>query len=140
MDTANLPFAWSSVAIKRCCIQGWYLGSLVVRRRRDGAGTPLRSGMSASSSMHSAHEHPNIVPSQLAAKLKLNAPHAHTWLEIVAARWGTVAHLVFMFFGLATNIIVSSMLILGGSATVTALTGMHTIAVSYHLPYRQDGT
>lgn len=31
--------------------------------------------------------------------------------------------------GLATNIIVSSMLILGGSATVTDLTGMHTIAV-----------
>ena len=37
--------------------------------------------------------------SQLAAKLKMNAPRAHTWLEIVAARWGTVAHLVFMFFG-----------------------------------------
>ncbi len=75
---------------------------------------------------------------QLAAKLKLNAPHAHTWLEIVAARWGTFAHLVFMFFGLATNIIVSSMLILGGSATVTALTGMHTIAVSAHLLRTKD--
>ncbi|RDX54444.1 urea transporter [Lentinus brumalis] len=71
---------------------------------------------------------------QLAAKLKLNAPHAHTWLEIVAARWGTFAHLVFMFFGLATNIIVSSMLILGGSATVTALTGMHTIAACFLIP------
>ncbi|KAI0360713.1 urea transporter [Trametes cingulata] len=71
---------------------------------------------------------------QLAAKLKLNAPHAHTWLEIVAARWGTVAHLVFMFFGLATNIIVSSMLILGGSATVTSLTGMSTIAACFLIP------
>ncbi|KAM5537057.1 hypothetical protein V8D89_009203 [Ganoderma adspersum] len=71
---------------------------------------------------------------QLAAKLKLNAPHAHTWLEIVAARWGTVAHLVFMFFGLATNVIVSSMLILGGSATVTALTGMNTIAACFLIP------
>lgn len=36
---------------------------------------------------------------KLAAKLKLNAPFAHTWLEIVGARWGTAAHLVFMFFG-----------------------------------------
>jgi len=36
---------------------------------------------------------------QLAAKLKLNAPYAHTWLEIVGVRWGKVAHLVFMFFG-----------------------------------------
>ncbi|CDO75287.1 hypothetical protein BN946_scf184334.g5 [Trametes cinnabarina] len=71
---------------------------------------------------------------QLAAKLKLNAPHAHTWLEIVAARWGTLAHLVFMFFGLATNIIVSSMLILGGSATVNALTGMNTIAACFLIP------
>ncbi|KAH9849395.1 urea transporter [Lenzites betulinus] len=71
---------------------------------------------------------------QLAAKLKLNAPHAHTWLEIVAARWGTVAHLVFMFFGLATNVIVSSMLILGGSATVTSLTGMNTIAACFLIP------
>ncbi|KAI0075620.1 urea transporter [Panus rudis PR-1116 ss-1] len=71
---------------------------------------------------------------QLAAKLKLNAPYAHTWLEIVGARWGTVAHLVFMFFGLATNIIVSSMLILGGSATVTSLTGMNTIAACFLIP------
>ncbi|TFK50521.1 urea transporter [Heliocybe sulcata] len=71
---------------------------------------------------------------QLAAKLKLNAPHAHTWLEIVGARWGTVAHSVFMFFGLATNIIVSSMLILGGSATVTDLTGMNTIAACFLIP------
>ena len=67
---------------------------------------------------------------QLAAKLKLNAPNAHTFLEIIGTRWGTFAHLVFLFFGLATNIVVSSMLCLGGSATVTDLTGMNTIAVS----------
>jgi len=71
---------------------------------------------------------------QLAAKLKLNAPYAHTWLEIVYVRWGRMAHLVLMFFGLATNIIVSSMLILGGSATVTVLTGMSTIAACFLIP------
>ncbi|KAH7908804.1 urea transporter [Hygrophoropsis aurantiaca] len=71
---------------------------------------------------------------QLAAKLKLNAPYAHTWLEIVGARWGTAAHLIFMFFGLATNLIVSSMLVLGGSATVTDLTGMSTIAACFLIP------
>jgi len=70
----------------------------------------------------------------LAAKLKLNAPYAHTWLEIICARWGKTAHLVFMFFGLATNIIVSSMLVLGGSATVTELTGMSTIAACFLIP------
>ncbi|KAJ7347968.1 urea transporter [Mycena albidolilacea] len=70
----------------------------------------------------------------IAAKLKLNAPYAHTWLEIVGARWGKTAHLIFMFFGLATNIIVSSMLVLGGSATVTDLTGMSTIAACFLIP------
>ncbi|EIW75773.1 urea transporter [Coniophora puteana RWD-64-598 SS2] len=71
---------------------------------------------------------------QLAAKLKMNAPYAHTWLEIVGARWGTAAHLILMFFGLATNLIVSSMLVLGGSATVTDLTGMSTIAACFLIP------
>jgi len=71
---------------------------------------------------------------QLSAKLKLNAPHAYTWLEIIGVRWGKFAHLVFLFFGLATNIIVSSMLILGGSATVTDLSGMNTIAACFLIP------
>ncbi|KAJ6555148.1 urea transporter [Mycena vulgaris] len=70
----------------------------------------------------------------IAAKLKLNAPYAHTWLEIVGARWGKTAHLIFMVFGLATNLIVSSMLVLGGSATVTDLTGMSTIAACFLIP------
>lgn len=39
-----------------------------------------------------------------------------------------------MFFGLATNIIVSSMLILGGSATVTSLTGMNTLVACFLIP------
>lgn len=42
----------------------------------------------------------------LAAKLKLNSPNAHTFLEIIGARWGTAAHLIFLFFGLATNMCV----------------------------------
>jgi hypothetical protein len=40
-----------------------------------------------------------LIPVQLAAKMKLNAPYAHTFLEIVAVRWGTAAHLIFMVFG-----------------------------------------
>lgn len=70
----------------------------------------------------------------LSAKLKMNAPNAHTWLEIVYARWGKAAHLTFMFFGLSTNVIVSAMLCLGGSATVTDLTGMNTIAACFLIP------
>ncbi|KAK8852224.1 Sodium:solute symporter family-domain-containing protein [Apiospora arundinis] len=70
----------------------------------------------------------------LAIELKRRAPHGHTFLEVIKARYGTVAHVVFMVFGLATNILVSLMLIVGGSATVSALTGMHTVAAIYLLP------
>jgi len=40
----------------------------------------------------------------------------------------------FIHYRLATNIIVSSMLILGGSATVTDLSGMNTIAACFLIP------
>lgn len=70
----------------------------------------------------------------LAIELKRRAPNAHTFLEVIKARYGTVPHLVFTTFGLVTNILVSLMLIVGGSATVNALTGMHTVAAIYLLP------
>ena len=44
------------------------------------------------------------------------------------ARWGQTAHLVFLFFCLLTNVLVTSMLLLGGAAVVNALTGMSTYA------------
>lgn len=70
----------------------------------------------------------------LAIELKRRAPNAHTFLEIIRARYGTVAHIVFLVFGLATNILVSVEMIIGGSATVNALTGMDTIAAIFLLP------
>lgn len=70
----------------------------------------------------------------LAIELKRRAPNAHTFLEVIKARYGTLPHVVFMVFGLVTNILVSLMLIVGGSATVNALTGMDTIAAIYLLP------
>ncbi|KAL7413855.1 urea transporter [Mrakia frigida] len=72
---------------------------------------------------------------QIAAKLKLNAPYARTFLEIIGCRWkGAFTHSVFLFFGLSTNFIVSTMLVLGGSATVTDLTGMSTVAACFLIP------
>ncbi|WWC91399.1 uncharacterized protein L201_006343 [Kwoniella dendrophila CBS 6074] len=70
----------------------------------------------------------------IASKLKQHAPYCHTFLEIIYARWGRAAHLTFLFFGLATNIIVSTMLVLGGSATVSDLTGMSTVAACFLIP------
>lgn len=67
-------------------------------------------------------------------KLKQNAPRCHTFLEIVYARYGTMTHIVFIFFALATNILVASQLLLGGSAVVTALTGMNVYAACWLIP------
>lgn len=70
----------------------------------------------------------------LAIMLKKRAPNAHTFLEVIKARYGSGAHFTFIAFGLATNVLVSLMLISGGAATINALTGMHTIAAIFLLP------
>eukprot|EP01134_Creolimax_fragrantissima_P003171 CFRG3171T1 len=75
-----------------------------------------------------------ILFSILSIQVKRRAPTAHTFLEIVRARWGTGAHILFLCFALATNVIVTSMLILGGSATVSALTGMNVDLASFLIP------
>jgi Na+/proline symporter len=66
------------------------------------------------------------------------APRCHTYLEIVKARYGTVAHLVFMLFAFVTNILVGSQLLLGGSAVVTSLTGMPVYAAIFLIPVGMD--
>ena len=71
----------------------------------------------------------------LAISLKKVAPSAHTVAEIVNARWGTTAHLTFLFFCFCANIIVTSMLLLGGAATVEALTGMDYRLASFLIPW-----
>jgi len=71
----------------------------------------------------------------LAIEVKRKAPTAHTFLEIIRARWGDAAHKVFLFFAFLTNIIVTAMLLLGGSATVNALTGMDVNLASFLIPF-----
>ena len=70
----------------------------------------------------------------LAIQVKRYAPNAHTICEIIDARWGANVQKVFIFFCFLTNVIVSSMLVLGGAATVNALTGMNTTAAGFLIP------
>jgi Na+/proline symporter len=70
----------------------------------------------------------------LAIEVKRRAPNCHTFLEIINVRYGRGPHLLFMAFALATNIIVTAMLLLGGSAVVTSLTGMSTSAACLLTP------
>lgn len=71
----------------------------------------------------------------IAISLKKVAPSAHTVCEIVKARWGKQAHLTFLFFAFCANIIVTSMLLLGGAATVEALTGVDRRLASFLIPW-----
>ena len=45
------------------------------------------------------------------------------------ARWGRPAHITFFIFCIMTNILVTSMLLLGGAAVMNSLTGMNIYAV-----------
>jgi len=71
----------------------------------------------------------------LAIEVKRRARKAHTMCEMVRARWGTGAHITFLFFGFLANVIVTSMLLLGGAATVNALTGMNIDLASFLIPW-----
>ncbi|CCL99827.1 uncharacterized protein FIBRA_01851 [Fibroporia radiculosa] len=70
----------------------------------------------------------------VAAKVKMNANGAHTFLEIAKVRFGTGVHLLFTFYAFLCLLVVCGSLLLGGAATVNALTGMNTIAACFLLP------
>jgi Na+/proline symporter len=59
----------------------------------------------------------------------------HTYLEVVQARgWGPRAHQVFLGFALTCNVVVSAMLLLGGSAVIEQLTGLDRTWSSFLIP------
>merc|ERR1719454_2330447 len=70
----------------------------------------------------------------LAIQVKRRASHMHTFMEIVKARFGTVTHLIMIFFALMANMIVTAMLLLGGAATIADLTGMSKIWAAMLIP------
>lgn len=65
----------------------------------------------------------------LAIQVKIRAPAMHTYLETIYIRWGKGPHIVFMVFGFLCNCIVTSMLMLGGAATIEQLTGVHKVSM-----------
>lgn len=71
----------------------------------------------------------------LAIEIKRKCPAIHTMLEVVQIRWGFAAHMTFLFFGLLSSLIVTAMLILGGAATINALTGVSLRRFHLASPY-----
>lgn len=72
--------------------------------------------------------------SLIAILVKLRAPTCHTFLEIIHARWGRIPHIIFICFALMTNVVITSLLILGGSAVTSALTGIDRNLASFLIP------
>ncbi|CAF1447197.1 unnamed protein product [Adineta ricciae] len=75
-----------------------------------------------------------ILFSIMAVEFKRRAPFAHTYLEAIRARYGREGHWIFILFFLFTNILVTLMLLTGGSAVIHSLCGMPIIAACFLLP------
>lgn len=74
------------------------------------------------------------VMAYLSIEAKRKAPNAHTMLEIVKTRYGSAAHILWIFLCLLNNSFTFSAMIVGAAGSVTTLTGMNIIASTYLLP------
>ena len=70
----------------------------------------------------------------LALQIKLKAPTAHTVSECFYIRFGKSGHWLFLCYCICTNVLISSLLLLGGAQGFAATTGMHVVAASFLLP------
>lgn len=70
----------------------------------------------------------------VAIHLKRKAPHAHTFLEFIGQRFDRKNHKLMLVFALMTNIIVTSMVILGGAIALNQLTGMNIYIAAFLIP------
>ncbi|KAK1621707.1 sodium symporter family protein [Colletotrichum phormii] len=75
-----------------------------------------------------------ILFATLAIELKRRAPNAHTFLEVVKARYGPVTHGVYVVFCCFCNVLVTAMLLTGGSAVIQNLTGAPVAASVFLFP------
>ena len=70
----------------------------------------------------------------LAIQPKRRVPNAHTLLKLIRARYGTVAHIIWIVLCTINNLLIFSSMLVGASASVTALAGMNIVAATYLLP------
>ncbi|KAL3497121.1 Sodium:solute symporter family-domain-containing protein [Aspergillus germanicus] len=70
----------------------------------------------------------------LGVMAKIRVPYAHTSLEIIKMRYGTVGHLVFIVLNLTNNVFGCASMILIGSQLVYGISGMHFVAATILIP------
>lgn len=70
-----------------------------------------------------------------AIQAKRRTPTVITPLQAVKARYGTVAHLIFMVLALANNLIAYVNMAIAASASISSITGVNTIATLWLMPF-----
>lgn len=70
----------------------------------------------------------------LAIQIKKNSPGCHTVAQLIQVRFGKAGHWVYLCYCISTNVLISSLLLLGGSQGFSQTTGMHIVAASFLLP------
>ncbi|KAF8852415.1 hypothetical protein BDZ45DRAFT_749594 [Acephala macrosclerotiorum] len=58
-----------------------------------------------------------------------------TILEVIRIRFGTSSHLMFFAYGVSVQVLITTTLLLGGSAALNVTTGASTIAMNYLIPF-----
>ncbi|KAK7224957.1 hypothetical protein V2G26_012960 [Clonostachys chloroleuca] len=65
---------------------------------------------------------------------KKRIPEAHTVLEVIRLRYGTLAHVSFGFLAVVNNLFNTINMILGASSVISFLTGMHIMSSTFLVP------
>lgn len=76
--------------------------------------------------------HTQCLKSSVLAMVSL--PAVISTIPILTMAQGALTHCVYICFCLTCNLLVTLMLLVGGSAVTTTLTGMHTAAACFLLP------
>lgn len=126
-------------------VNSTYYHLKVVRRRRDYPANDLRVRQSTFFLSREKVENTKKYYSMIAAKLKVNANGAHTFLDvgflskfclsvcqyfwprvlkIVKVRFGTAAHILFTFYGILCNLIVCGSLLCKGAPLFEGMKSM----------------
>lgn len=66
--------------------------------------------------------------------IHVQAPTAHTFLELVYVRWGPTTHKLFFAIGILDNLLVSVAMMQGAVVTLNVLTGVNAYAVCFIIP------
>lgn len=72
--------------------------------------------------------------SVIAIDIKAGAAGAHAFPEIILSPHAPVAPVTYLFFGLATNMLIGACLVLGGSQIVAAITGVDVYGACFLIP------